>query len=408
MIRLMADTWLDAVMRPVAMAAPNGWVYTEIMAPDFRFVFALALALAALVAFARGKRKPAARRPVFVLLVLTFVSFVPWMATTGNGRYFMPYLILIGPVCIGLVSVLPSTRSMKVSIVLILLGVQGFALYQNNPWRPFDSWTSIPWIDQPYFSVVLDPLELDANATYISVGNMSLSVAAPQFPASSRWVNLSIFNGADVSRDSSIYQPVRDLLQSSQSLKLFQRSAPRAMVPGTDQPNQKAIAAINVYLQPHRLALKEPTDCKLLISKSLIHDTFMGTDESAQEKERIKSKAGFWICSLKYPVASAKTAKPTDDELIGTQVFEKMEALCPRFFPPGQELILQHSAGFARNYAQSDSSLIVTLDGKLYVKNARALNPELIGSVIEILKPSFEFDCTKFKGRSGLPWDREI
>ena len=87
MIRLMADTWLDALLRPVAMAAPNGWIYTEIMAPDFRFVFALGLALAALVAVARGKGKPAARRPVFVLLALTFVSFVPWMATTGNGSY---------------------------------------------------------------------------------------------------------------------------------------------------------------------------------------------------------------------------------------------------------------------------------------------------------------------------------
>ena len=117
------------------------------------------------------------------------------------------------------------------------------------------------------------------------------------------------------------------------------------MVPGTDQPNQKAIAAINVYLQPHRLALKEPTDCKLLASKSLVYNTFMGTDESELEKERIKSKAGFWICSLNYPVAAAQTAKPTDDELIAKQVFERMEALCPRFFTPGQELVGGHPAG---------------------------------------------------------------
>ena len=408
MIRLMADTWLEAVLRPVAMAAPNGWVYTEIMAPDFRFVFALGLTLAALFSVTRGKGKPAARRPVFVLLGLTFISFVPWMATTGNGRYFMPYLILIGPVCIGLISVLPSTRGMKASIALILLGVQGFALYQNNPWKPFDSWQSIPWADGSYFSIDIDPPTLDANATYISVGYLSLSAVAPLFPATSRWVNLSVFNGADVSKDGNNYAPIREIIENSRSLKLFQSSAPREMIPGTDQPNQKAIAAINAYLQPHRLAIKEPTACNFLASKSLIYRTFMGTEESSAEKLRIKEKVGFWICSLDYPVEPKLTPRLTSDELLAKDVVERMERLCPRFFPPGQALILQHSAGFSRIYAQSDSSLIVTRDGKLYVKNARALNPELIGPVADILKPGFAFDCTKFKGRSGLPWKREI
>ncbi len=408
MIRLMADTWLEALLRPLAMAAPNGWVYTEIIAPDFRFVFALVLAVVAFVAVAASKRKHESRRPVFVLLALTFLSFVPWMVTTGNGRYFMPYLILIGPLCLGLISILSCTRGMKASVALLILGLQGFALYQNNPWKPFDSWQNMSWTDAPYFSIDIDPLAIDPNATYVTLSNMSLALVAPQFPASSHWVNLSTFNGADISRESRIYEPVRKLFQSSRSLKLFQRSAPREMVPGSDQPNQNAIGAINTYLKPHRLALKEPTDCRLVPSKSLILSTFLETDESALEKERIKSKAGFWICPLQYPVTSAPVAKLTDGALIAKQVFEKMELLCPRFFAPGQELVGNHGAGHARGYASSDSSLILTPDGELYVKYARALNPQRISTADELLNPAYSIDCTKFKGRSGLPWEREI
>lgn len=408
MIRFMADTWQDAVLRPIAMVAPNGWVYTEIMAPDFRFAFALGISAAVLITLVTRKQKIDGHRSIFILLGLTLLSFALWMATTGNGRYFMPYLILIGPLCLGLIRILPSTRSMKASLAILLMGIQGFALYQNNPWKPFDSWQSIPWKEAPYFSLDIDLHAIDTNATYVSVSNMSLSLIAPQFPPSSRWVNLSQFNGSDVSRDSSLYEPIRRIFQSSSSLKIIQRSAPREMALGTEQPNQKAIEAINLYLHPHRLALKEPTDCNFLASKSLATSTFIGTDESTQEKERIKSKAGFWICTLQYPVAAPALKKLTNEGLIAKQVFERMETLCPRFFTPGQELVGGDSGGYVRSYGTSDSSLIVTRDGNLYFQYARALNPQRIGMVNEVLSPGYIMDCNKFKGRSGLPWEREI
>ena len=134
---------LSPWLRPTVRYIPRSWRQTSgLCSPS-------GLALVTLLAIVTGKSRPAARRPVFVLLALTFASFVPWMATTGNGRYFMPYLILVGPLCIGLVSILPSTRGIKASVALIVLGLQGFALYQNNPWKPFDSWQSIPWAEGP-------------------------------------------------------------------------------------------------------------------------------------------------------------------------------------------------------------------------------------------------------------------
>lgn len=408
MIRLMADTWREAVLRPLAMAAPNGWVYTEIVAPDFRFVLALGLALVAVFSLVRREMTTNRWRPVIVLFGLTFLSFVPWMATSGNGRYFMPYLLLIGPLCIGLVSILSCTRSMKASITCLVLGLQGYALYQNNPWNPADSWGSVPWLETGYFSIEIDRTSIEPETTYITVAGQTLALVAPQFPAQSRWVNLSAFNGSDTSQPSILYDPVKKILQSSRSLKLFQRAAPRAMVAGSDQPNQTAISEINEYLRPHRLAIKEPTDCKLLASKSLIFTTMVATDDSEKEAARIKRKTGFWICSLQYPIAIAPAVKLSEGAIKAAQVFEKMETLCPRFFSPGQVLVGNHPAGYSRGYPSSDSSLILTRDGDLYIQSARALNPERIGRADEVLSAQFNTDCTNFKGRAGLPWEREI
>jgi hypothetical protein len=137
----------------ICYGAPNGWVYIEIVAPDFRFLFAIGLAVVTLIFLLRRRVTANVVRNAAAMFALTTFSFVVWMATTGNGRYFMPYLVAIGPLCVGLVYTWKCSRSMKAIVVALLTGIQGFALYQNNPWEPFDSWESVPWIESPYFSI---------------------------------------------------------------------------------------------------------------------------------------------------------------------------------------------------------------------------------------------------------------
>lgn len=399
MIRFMPDSWSDALLRPLTMAAPNGWVYVEIMAPDIRFV--LALGLAVLVAIGVRKYQNTPWLPVLALFCLTFLSFVPWMVTTGNGRYFIPYLVLIGPLCIGLIHMLPYTQGMKVTMVLLVLVLQGFSLYQNNPWKPFVTWGATPWRDAPYYSIDLDPKAIEPDATYITVSSQTMSLLAPQFPATSRWVNLSVFDGLDANtlKQSVTYAPVQKILQSSPSLKLFHRSAPNQTLPGSDQPNQATVDEVNTYLGSHHLALTTPTDCKLFASRSPGYATVEVKSEETP---------GFWICSLQYPIAPAPKARLTALEIRAIKVFEKMEALCPRFFPPGQTIVKNHLTEHSRTYFGNDTMLILKHNGDLYVKNTLALDPEKIGQADEVLCDHFRIDCTKFKGRTRLPWEREI
>ncbi len=408
MIRFLADTWRDALLRPVAMAAPNSSVYIEIAAPDFRFVLALGLAVLALISLRRTKSRPKGWMPTLALFALIFLSFIPWMRTTGNGRYFMPYLVLIGPLCIALINLLPNTANMKAFLVVAVLGIQGLALLQNSPWRPMDGWSWIPWREAPYFALDLPKTGLDPETTYVTITAPTYSLVAPLLPASSRWINLATFTGTENEKKSALYSPIKRKLQESKSLMLFVGSAPRAMLEGSDQPDQNAINTINGYLEPHDLRLRLPTACRLVKSRSMAYRTFINVDDPPAEKARLREQSGFWICPIEYAVSEQKTIALNAEELSAKSLFEKMEQLCPRFFNPGQDAVKYHRSGFQRRYPGSDSFLIATGDGHLYFKYDRALNPQLIGKAEDVLSPGFTYDCTKFKGRAGLPWEREI
>ncbi len=409
MIRFLADTWRDALLRPVAMAAPNSSVYIEIAAPDFRFAIALFLALLVLI----SNRKPKLHKPraqsTLALFCLIFLSFIPWMQTTGNGRYFMPYLILVGPLCIALINLIQSTASMKMFLAIALLGIQGAALSINNPWKSFDAWTWIPWKEAPYLSMELPEEGLEVNATYLTISVPTFSLAAPLLPSSSRWINLATFGPADEQGESLLYAPVRKALREGTSLHLFMASAPRSMVENSHQPDQNAINAINPHLEAHNLRLKFPISCKLIKSKSMTHRAFFYGNETPVEKSRIIERSGFWICPIEYVRGLSKKEPLLSAEgITAKRMFETMEKICPRFFNPGQKDVQVRSPGFYRRYGGSDSFLVATDNGYLYFKYDRALNPQLIGKAEEILSPGFTYDCTKFKGRAGLPWEREI
>jgi len=409
MIRFLADTWRDAILRPVAMAAPNSSVYIEITAPDFRFAIALVLAVLVLISNRKTRHRLTVWLPSLALFALVFLSFIPWMHTTGNGRYFMPYLILIGPLCIALINLMQNTAGMKLFLVVAVLGIQGFALNLNNPWRSWDAWTWIPWKDAPYLSIELPKEGLGVNVTYLTISVPTFSLAAPLLPASSRWINLGTFGPMDEDDQLSVYTPIRKALSEGASLKLFMASAPRSMVKDTDQPDQNAINAIAPHLEGHNLRLKIPTRCQLLKSKSMAHRAFFYGNETPAEKARIIEQSGFWICPVEYVRGPRKKkALLSAEGIMAKRMFEKMEKICPRFFNPGQQHVEARPPGFYRRYGGSDSFLVATISGHLYFKYDRTLNPQLIGTAEAVLAPGFAFDCTKFKGRAGLPWEREI
>ena len=169
-------------------------------------------------------------------------------------------------------------------------------------------------------------------------------------------------------------------------------------------PTIELVRVLNTQLVRHRLELPTPHGCRLLRSRGLVTVAFGQGGLRDPEKY---SKIGFWVCPLKYPVEAPVTPKTQPGAVMGA-VFAKLEQQCPRFFAPGQTDALQIPGGEMRTYADSEMKVYVFDGGAVLYKYYRTLNPVRIGSVDDVLSGKAKIDCSNIRGRSGLPWEREI
>lgn len=404
-MRFQPDTWAEALLRPLAMAASNANVYVEIMAPDFRFVFVLALTLPVLAALVL-RRQPrleggvhASPRPrtVLQLLAILAVAFVPWLATTGNGRYFLVGLLLVGPVCVGLACLLPVTKAMRLAIAVGMVGLQAFAVHQSAPLR---AWGIAPWAEAPYFDVDLGAEVNAGPATYVTLSAITYSLIAPRLHPQSRWISLHNASAPDSgAHDAAGTAAFLDSAGKGRMVLL----AP--VVPGTltpDRlPNPAVAEAIAGKLAPYRLALAPTTSCRFLASPTLAR---MGLGEKTEEQ---KAASGFWRCDLVRLPPGAPTQGSRGRR--HDEVFRALESQCPRHFPAGGDgASLSIRAGEVRSYHQAEMKAYVYDDGEVFYKYIRALNAVRVGLAADIVAGRTRIACDNIAGRSGLPWNRGL
>jgi hypothetical protein len=401
-VRFEPDTWSDALWRPIAMAAPDANVYVEIMAPDFRFVFVLGLlGMLAMVSFWRRgntadmvRRGAAAGRPVAILVFTLGVAYAAWLATTGNGRYFVAGLLLVGPVCVALAWTMPASKGARLMIAAGMVALQAFAVQQSAPWR---AWTLASWREPPYFHVDL-PRGLQAEpATYVTMSAISYSLLAPLFHPDSRWANLH--NAPPPGRDTAGARRTAAFLSQAQAGRLMLLIP---AVPGSQAadllPDPAVTAALSNELAAYGLQLTLPRSCAVLPSRSLAS---MGLGEKTQaERER----SVFWLCHLaRLETATVQRAPPRRYD----GVFKALETRCPRLFHPGGDrgtLVLPN--GEMRSYLLGEMKVYAYDSGEVYYKYYRALNPVLVGRGGDVAAGRFAFECDRIRGRSGLPWER--
>jgi hypothetical protein len=392
-VRFLPDSWRDALLRPLAMAASDAGVYVEIMAPDLRF--AAVLLLGAIALFMLRRRMPSVT-PVGVLALWLLVAFAVWLLTSGNGRYFMPGLLFVGPLCIALATRLPGTKQFRVAMCAGLVALQGWVVFDTDPWG---TWGLGQWNKAPFFPVELDEQARTEPATYVTVTIISYSLIAPQFHPASSWLNISAL--PDASHQTPDSRRAAALLRKSAAIKLVVPSRPDHMIDGMPTPALQVV--LNDMLAGQRLRLAEPLKCRLLPSRGLAS---VGTKIEELSPELL-AKMGFWVCDLQYPVAAPV---PKHEEVSGPEinsVFNLVEQQCPRFYQPGQASAARVEGGWMRMYPQADIRLYVMDDGAVYYKYWRAMNPALLGQAGEI-RAGAKVACESVRGRSGLPWEREI
>jgi hypothetical protein len=392
--RFLPDTWWEALLRPFAMAAPDGNTYVEIMAPDWRFVFAILLAV--LLAITWRKRTAASVRGVLVLLAFVALSFVPWLASSGNGRYFVPMLLLAGPLGVALAYVQPWSRTARALCALGMLALQCAATYDTRPWN---AWSLASWREAPYFDIAVPADVRDQPATFVTITSISYSLLYPQFHPASHWMNISAMPEDAVQSPET--RRARSILAESKQIFVLVPSVP-AHTGKDGLPSPELQHVLDLHLGHQHLATDRSKACRLLES-NMMRRMMFGDKETVSERAA-HPHVGFWLCPLRYPVEPPPSA-PLDPR--ATAVFDKLEQSCPGIFPPGTAGTGTVEGGSVRDYAGADMKLYV-LDEGVYYKYWRAINPVRLGTPAEVLSPSFRMDCNDIRGRSGLPWQRSI
>ncbi|TFY97899.1 hypothetical protein [Ramlibacter rhizophilus] len=386
MIRFKPDDWVDVLMRPFDMVSPEANIYVEIPAPDVRFAVVVLLAAALFCFSLMGKRPPQEPRRAARLLVVTLLATGAWLATSGNGRYFIPILVILGPLTVGLIRCLSVSRGFQLSLVAMIMGLQAFLLVQSPPWN---TWAWLRWGTAPYFHV--DGVPQESSVTYVTVTNISYSLIAPLFPSGARWVNLTVIGQREAAA-------LEHLVSSSETVRLVLPTLP-SQTDTSGQPSAGVRQAVDQMLHSHGLSLGK--SCGLLPSRSIAAILKRELPEGGGDAPPV----GFWVC----PLERTDDRPPVSDHPPGANledVFSAVEKLCPRFFPPKTSATTRVEGAFARMYSDSDTKLYVLDDGRVMYKFWRSLNPVFVGTVDEVRGSAARIDCSQIRApnwRSGGP-----
>jgi len=393
MIRFQPDTWRDAIWRPIAMAAPDAGTYVEVIAPDLRFAVLVVLVVLGLSIFRRAWQPPMA---MWRLLALLGLLFAVWLYTSGNGRYFISGLILVGVACLSVIHRWPCTKSLKLMMAFALCGLQAYVVYLAGP---FEGAAFAPWREAPAFPLVLPASMTDEPATYVTLSTNTYSLIAPRVHPSSRWLNLAI-RQADLDSDADGLR-IKDILSGSKRIRALLAGV-KGMLSAEGRLSQEFIDTMNDRLSPFHLVF-DSSACSYITFTDTSRLNVLGAQSKQAEGVVVP---GFMLCSLTYmervPHVPERTSFPPEVD----QVMAVMDRQCHRFFDSrlGGKYRVPH--GTMIHYADADMKLFVFEDHRVEYRYWRSLMAQSLGQVDEVLRPGFTFDCNNIRGRSGLPWER--
>ncbi|MBL8517195.1 MAG: hypothetical protein JNM76_09515 [Betaproteobacteria bacterium] len=179
--RFIPHDWMEFLLFPFRMASSHSWIYAENSAPDVRPAVLVLVATVGLIgrrfwggasesAIPSAQSAGGSLRPWVFFLVATFI----WLAGSGNGRYVIPLLLLLGPLGVALMDKCISTRQLRRIACAVLILIQCWVLLQSGNPR----WGWVPW-GGPWVRVNPPVEQIREPHGYLSFGQNSASFIAP-------------------------------------------------------------------------------------------------------------------------------------------------------------------------------------------------------------------------------------
>lgn len=172
--RFAAHTPWDALTLPFRMLRVSSGIYAEIMVPDIRLacILILVVGLISWRLWLHMKAPASAQETGFspdgaVSLVVSFtaIAYLTWVYSSGNGRYFLPVLLLTGPLLVWITTLALQRPKWSVLFLCSILVLQlihgGTAGYRR--------WDSASWT-QKWLNVDVPARLIQTPHDYLMIG----------------------------------------------------------------------------------------------------------------------------------------------------------------------------------------------------------------------------------------------
>jgi len=328
----------DWLLLPLRMLEHRSWVYYEVTAPDWRFAFLLVLLVAFLAKKALGRHalheppKATGQPTTFVFFAFLGASYFFWQATSGNARYALPIILLVGPACVWLaIRVLP-TPSIAKSTLLVLATVQTFVVTEaGNPRWSATDWSG-KWIDY----VVPQALKQEGFG-YLSLGTNSLGTLAPFVHKDARFINLTGLHVTDPHGPGG--KRVREFLARHEGRLRMLGVLSKDQVKRWAQTPEPIMRTFNAQLAPWGLSMTD-SGCEFI------------SEVSGPADPTNLPTGAMLSCSVLQ--SSAYYTQQEADRLQFDNAFNFAEKHCPHLFRPKGVYSVMQSTMWTRRYFDTD------------------------------------------------------
>jgi hypothetical protein len=388
--RFLPPSFVDWLALPLRMAEFRSWVYTEGVAPDLRPLAVLAAALCALLAWGRLKLRkavplPAQREDARVernrrfLLLFVAISYLGWTQTSANGRYGLPWLMLLGPVATVLFYATAPMAVARILLLLLLAGQSVHMLSDGNPrWNPQD-WKPT-WLQ----ARIPDRLVREPNL-YLSMDTQTNSFLAALVHPESAFVNLSGQYSISFGRPGG--ERVRGLLSEHRGhVRLLDNIKGESPVLGA-----ATVARYDAVLDRILMRL-DPNDCVTMSTDG------QGSRGSRPDAADPLAEAPGADLSRRWLVSCAVVAKASHDPELADQqrrflpIFHAFADKCPRLFRP-HDALPEGAGRLWKTYFMETGVYLVIRGGDIVYHAERQSGETAIGKVDDWPRALDKFDC---------------
>ena len=381
--RFLPRSTLDYLSRPFEMAEFRSYTSTEGFAPDLRFAIALGFATLALAMSLVRQRWASLTglsvwpRPDVQVVLFALVTYLLWMATSGNSRYAIALFLVIGLLMVRAVDLLVPQRLLALTVGSIM--ALQFAYYAGDGDRRYFAG---PWDSRPYFKVQAAERLVREPFLHLSVGAQSFAAVAPYLHPAGALVNA--VGQSSLPMEGKLGDKLRERLKrwEGKTRFLFHKS-PKLDSAGTAQ----AVRTKLDYLT-YRLRLQvDWTDCE-----QIVIDSDAATD-GGRTLPRDTTNISTALLSC-HAITRTDVNSTLDGELIrADKVFSLMEARCPKVFGPAPLATDIGENIFQRRYANHDVRVSVSPSEGVTLTHFRSLNAISLGNIDHVIKNGGQDAC---------------